>query len=200
LRVLRSSRPKLQQNDLPGPWHGSCNTHFHQAVKPAKKNKQKTKNMKQQTLQSAPAQTATNRLDFFGTSTLASQPRILIANDSSEVCLLMSDTLSVAGFNTRAVTDGEAAWSELRRQSYDLLVTDLVMPRLGGLGLIQRVRDAGMNLPVIIASDSPSAVSVRDFVKLQIAAVIPKPFDIVEFQNLVKVALLASDGEANAGA
>jgi len=110
----------------------------------------------------------------------------------------MSDMLARAGFDTRSVTDGEAAWNELQRQHFDLLVTDLVLPRLAGLALIKRARDAGMNLPVIIASGSPAAVAVRDFVKLQIAAVIPKPFDILEFQNLVKIALLASDGDANA--
>ena len=115
--------------------------------------------------------------------------RILVADDDECIRQLVSTALNVDGFDVDAAADGEQAWEALHHEHYDLLVTDNEMPRLAGLKLIERIRNEGMSLPIIVASGSLSAERVRDNPHLQIAAVLPKPFDLLELLATVRNAL-----------
>jgi len=135
-------------------------------------------------------------------STLSSPPipvrtqRILVADDEEDIRRLISGVLAGAGFDVNAAADGEEAWEALQHEHYDLLITDNEMPRLTGIRLIERIRDAGMSLPVIVASGFFSTEGVRNYAQLQIAAVIPKPFNIGEFLTTVRTALRVSGEDA----
>ena len=124
--------------------------------------------------------------------------RILIAEDDDLIRWIISNTLAEDGYTVNAVVDGEEAWEALLHDTYDLLVTDSDMPRLTGLNLIQRIRGAGMSLPVIVASGTFSAESVRDYPQLQITAVIPKPFHKLEFLDAVRNILSSQEGVTEA--
>ena len=78
--------------------------------------------------------------------------RILVADDDEGIRRLISAVLARAGFDVNTASDGQQAWEALLHEPYDLLVTDNEMPRLAGVELIARIRDAGMSLPVIVAS------------------------------------------------
>jgi CheY-like chemotaxis protein len=119
--------------------------------------------------------------------------RILIAEDDDIVRWIISNTLADEGYTVEVAADGEEAWEALRQDAYDLLVTDNDMPRLTGLKLIERIRKAGMVLPVIVASGTFSAESVRDYPQLQIAAVIPKPSRKLEFLDAVRNVLSSQE-------
>ena len=106
--------------------------------------------------------------------------------------------LTRAGFDVNVVSDGENAWDELQQEHYDLLVTDNEMPCLAGLELIKQIREAGKIIPVIIVSGSLSVEAVHDYAELQIAAIIPKPFNHWEFLTMVKIALRASERDTDA--
>jgi two-component system cell cycle response regulator CpdR len=124
--------------------------------------------------------------------------RILIAEDDEIIRRIISNALADDGYAVNAAADGEQAWEALRHDSYDLLVTDNEMARLTGIKLIERVRKAGMGLPVIVASDTFTVESVRDCPQLQIAAVIPKPFHKLEFLDTVRNVLPSNeDPKAN---
>jgi DNA-binding NtrC family response regulator len=124
--------------------------------------------------------------------------RILVADDDEGIRHIISFVLAGAGFEVNAASDGEQAWEALHHEHYDLLVTDVEMPRLGGIKLIERIRKEGMSLPVIIASGTFPVERVGNDPQLQIAAVIPKPFDILELLDTVRHALQASSGTAAA--
>jgi DNA-binding response OmpR family regulator len=123
---------------------------------------------------------------------------ILVVDDEEDIRHLISSVLASDGFDVNATADGEEAWEALQHEHYDLLVTDNEMPRLTGIKLIKRIRDAGMSLPVIVASGFLSTEGVRDYAQLQIAAVIPKPFNIGEFLTTVRTALRVSGEDATA--
>lgn len=80
--------------------------------------------------------------------------RILVVDDSISVRELERQLLSAAGFQVEVAIDGEDAWQKLAESDFDLLVTDIDMPRLDGLALTRSVRqDARLrSLPVIIVS------------------------------------------------
>jgi CheY-like chemotaxis protein len=121
-------------------------------------------------------------------------PRILLAEDDPIICRLLSDLLVEDHFMVDVAFDGEQAWEALTHNHYDLLITDNQMPHLTGLELIERLRNEGMSLPVVVASGSFSLQSARRYPQLQITAVIPKPFGNVEFLKTVRNALSAGGG------
>jgi CheY-like chemotaxis protein len=112
--------------------------------------------------------------------------RILVADDDEAIRDLISTALAGAGFEVKAASDGQLAWEALVHERYDLLVTDNEMPHLPGIELIERIRDRGISVPIIIASGSFPMEKVREHPELQIAAALPKPFRIIELLNAVR--------------
>src|SRR5437867_4517354 len=106
--------------------------------------------------------------------------RILVADDEEGIRCFSSSVLAVAGFDVNVASDGEQAWEALSHEHYDLLITDNDMPRLTGMKLIERIRETGMRLPVIMASCSLRSAIAREQPQLHIAAVVSKPFTILE--------------------
>lgn len=106
--------------------------------------------------------------------------RVLMVDDDATTRLLTALLLARAGYLVHTVPDGEAGWNALRGAHYDLLVTDQDMPYLTGLQLVERLRRAGMRLPVIIASGSIELGEVSDHPWLALSAVLHKPFESAE--------------------
>ena len=115
--------------------------------------------------------------------------RVLVAEDDSTIRCVIATLLLRRGFAVSAVVDGEQAWEALRRQPFDALVTDNQMPGLTGLKLIERIRAAGLKLPVIVVSGSFSAEEARNHPELHIDQVFPKPFNPSELVKAVQLAL-----------
>jgi len=112
---------------------------------------------------------------------------------------LISTVLDDAGYEVSAAADGQQAWESILRDHYDLLLTDNEMPRLAGVALIERIREAGMSLPIIIASGTFPAERVRNNPQLRVAAVLPKPFHIRSLVCTVRNVLQASSGNTGSG-
>jgi two-component system alkaline phosphatase synthesis response regulator PhoP len=80
--------------------------------------------------------------------------RILLVEDNLEILRLLQLLLQAEGFTVEAVEDAGIACDLLKEQAPDLLITDLVMPRVGGLDLIRWARrtPALADLPIIALS------------------------------------------------
>ena len=80
--------------------------------------------------------------------------RILVADDSITIRELERKLLEQHGYQVDVAVDGMDAWNALHHHEYDLLVSDIDMPRLDGIGLIQRLREqeAFQYLPVVVVS------------------------------------------------
>jgi len=118
--------------------------------------------------------------------------KILLAEDDPDIRYIMARVLDRNGFQINAVSDGEQAWKALCQEPYDMLITDQEMPRLLGLELIERMRSTGMKLPVIVASGSLFTETIQDHPRLQIAAILTKPFTLHELLNITREILQQS--------
>lgn len=112
---------------------------------------------------------------------------ILVVEDESDLRLFYVNVLAHLGYRVSAAEDGEAGWRALEAGSagpggYDLMITDNKMPKLSGVELIEKVRSARMELPIILAS---GALPV-DTDALRVAAVLPKPFFIGDLLQTVR--------------
>lgn len=89
--------------------------------------------------------------------------RILVVDDSRTSRILQRNILLAGGFDVVTTMDGEAAWDELRAGGFDLLISDVQMPKLDGIGLTKRVRASAdlEQLPVILVTslDRPEDVA-----------------------------------------
>jgi two-component system chemotaxis sensor kinase CheA len=87
--------------------------------------------------------------------------RVLIAEDSITSRTLLKNILESAGYEVQAVVDGSEAWNALRTQDFDLLVSDVQMPKLDGFELTGKIRSDKKlaELPVVLVT---SLESVED--------------------------------------
>ena len=84
--------------------------------------------------------------------------RILLADDDRELCELLAEYLAGEGFEVEAVHDGEAAVRAALAGSYAAMVLDVMMPRLNGFEVVQRVRERSA-LPIIMLTRSEEHTS-----------------------------------------
>ena len=105
--------------------------------------------------------------------------RVLVADDSRAVRQAMALLLERAGYQVDLADSGLAAWRMLGRAHYDALVTDLEMPEMGGLELIERVRGDALlaELPVVIISSRAGDAARARAARLDVVAVLAKPVD-----------------------
>jgi len=106
------------------------------------------------------AVTARSRARLCGEPVAAAGRRksILVAEDSITARTLFKHILEAAGYQVRTAVDGADAWANLREQQFDLVVSDVEMPGMGGFDLIARIRNDEKlgELPVILVTSRGS--------------------------------------------
>ncbi len=101
--------------------------------------------------------------------------RILVVDDEEGLREFLAETLAGDGHSVETQEDGQAALEELARRSYDLLVTDLKMPRLDGLELLRRVKAEQPELEVLVLTAYGSVDSAVEAMKLGAFDYLQKP-------------------------
>ena len=113
--------------------------------------------------------------------------KILCVDDEPEILDLLGEFLQMLGHNVVLAKNGQEGWQLFAAapESFDLLITDERMPGMSGLELIGRIRAQGNTLPVIVASGHMGDELDKSATDLQVAAIIPKPFRLAEFQEII---------------
>ncbi|UCD38168.1 MAG: response regulator [Fidelibacterota bacterium] len=109
---------------------------------------------------------------------------ILIIDDSSYQRIILRDMLRAAGYHTIEATDGQEGLDMLTGYTPDCVVTDLLMPRMGGLELLEVMKKQGTAIPTIIVTSSRQSGVREQCLALGAAAFLNKP---VEEGRLVPV-------------
>jgi DNA-binding response OmpR family regulator len=123
--------------------------------------------------------------------------RILVVEDDIGIRRLNTEMLKRSGYEVDAAEDGAAAWQSFKTHTYDLLITDNVMPKVTGVELLQKLRAARITLPVIMATGAlPTAVFARH-PWLQPAATLLKPYTSAELLRTVKKVLREADSTSD---
>ena len=88
--------------------------------------------------------------------------RILIAEDSKELNQLFCRVLTKHGYQCHPAFDGEEALELLDREFIDLIITDIMMPRMDGFSLIRSLRDAGIAIPALMITAKDGFSDMRE--------------------------------------
>jgi len=110
----------------------------------------------------------------------AGRPRVLVVDDEASIRDLLSKTLAFAEYDVDVSPDGRSALERMRTHPYDLLITDLRMPGVDGLQVIQEAKRYKANLPVIIITGFSSESSAIEAVNLGVSGYLTKPFRVQE--------------------
>jgi response regulator RpfG family c-di-GMP phosphodiesterase len=113
-------------------------------------------------------------------------PQILIVDDEKVIRDILSDFLSMEGFLVRSVEDGLQAMKELQRRSYNLMITDLKMPNMGGLELLEEVRRRDMSVITVIMTGFGTVETAIAAMKKGAYDYILKPFKVEEVIHIVE--------------
>ena len=119
---------------------------------------------------------------------------VLVVDDEPAIRSSLSRYLKMRGYAAHDAADGVAALEILERMSWavDLLVTDMVMPRMGGRELVQRVRERAPDLAVLCMSGHVEDRDDDADAPWSRARAVTKPFELEDFARRVQIALVGT--------
>ncbi len=118
-------------------------------------------------------------------------PKILVADDDQALSRTLSWILKENGYEVLTIPGGERLFEHLQAEPFDLLLLDIMMPRVDGLQLLQKVKadPRFKDLPVLMISSMPPEEATVRSLGLGAADFIPKPFRVRELLARVKAHL-----------
>src|SRR5690554_3858822 len=111
--------------------------------------------------------------------------RILVCDDQEMMRDSLAGTLAREGHEVVAAADGAAAQQRLASQRFDLLITDLKMPRMTGIELLAEAKKLRPDMPVVLMTAFATVQTAVEAMKLGAYDYIQKPFDGDEIKLLV---------------
>ncbi len=114
---------------------------------------------------------------------------ILVVDDEQSMRLVLSAMLKKEGYGVETAADGFEALDLIRKKDISVVVTDLKMPRLGGIGLLRRVMEKHPSVPVIIITAHGTIENAVEAVKKGAFDYITKPFDQEDLKNVITKAV-----------
>ena len=121
------------------------------------------------------------------------RPKILIVEDDESITLGLQMNLEAEGYSVVVAKDGEDGLARAKAERFDLLVLDVMLPRMNGFELIRSLRSTGETLPVIMLSARGEEMDKVMGLELGAEDYITKPFGLAELLARVK-AVLRRDG------
>lgn len=107
---------------------------------------------------------------------MSEKSRILILDDEKNYLLVLEALLSDAGYDVTPINDPEMAVSYLEEAEVDVVITDMKMPKMSGLDVLQQIKRSSPSIPVLIMTAFGSIESAVEVMKYGAFDYITKPF------------------------
>ena len=116
-------------------------------------------------------------------------PRILLVDDEQSIQTLLSYPLRKDGYEVVQAGDGREALARFGESTFDLVVLDVMMPRIDGLEVCRRLRARNSTVPIIMLTAKAEEIDKVLGLELGADDYITKPFSMREFRSRVKAVL-----------
>ena len=125
--------------------------------------------------------------------------RILCVDDEPSIRMLVSMYLQRLGHAAEVAADGLEAWEKISETpvAFDVVVTDFEMPNLGGLGLVQLLRESNFQGKIIVFSSSLSPRDKENFQQLGVDAVLEKAGPVKDLMEEIQSSAKRGDDVRN---
>jgi len=114
------------------------------------------------------------------------RPRVLVVDDEKLIRDILADFLGMEGYIVRTAEDGAAAIAELNRAHYDMVISDMKMPRMGGIELIEHISRTAPQIVTVIMTGFGTVETAIDAMKRGAYDYILKPFKVEEVIRIVQ--------------
>lgn len=115
--------------------------------------------------------------------------RVLVVDDEAPMRRAMARVLVASGFEVDEADDGAEAVRRVEGGEYDVVVSDIMMPRLSGVELLRAIRQSDLELPVVLVTGAPALESATKAIELGAYQYLTKPFDFAQLVQVVTKAV-----------
>ena len=119
--------------------------------------------------------------------------RILVAEDEADIATGLRDNLEFEGYEVVIASDGEAALAAVVEHSPDLILLDIMMPKINGLEVCNRIRQHGLRIPILMLTAKTQEIDIVRGLEVGADDYIAKPFSMREVMARIKAALRRTD-------
>lgn len=120
-------------------------------------------------------------------------PKILVVEDDESIRMALLDDLSLEGYQVDEAADGEQGLQMARENSYDLMILDLMLPRLSGTDACKELRRANISTPIIMLTAKSQEIDKILGLELGADDYVTKPFSPRELLARIKAVLRRSN-------
>jgi CheY-like chemotaxis protein len=110
---------------------------------------------------------------------------ILIVEDNPNMSSLLADMLEVFDYSSVRASDGQQALEELEKQDFSMIITDMRMPNMSGLELLEKVKSEHPKLPVVLISGYSMNEFNSEAGPLKPDGFLAKPFMMSDIERLL---------------
>ena len=128
-------------------------------------------------------------MNALGTSTLAKTPppfSILLVDDNRDFVEFLKYLLSHRGFDVQCVYGGAECLDAVRRQNFDLVILDVMMPKVDGLTVCRELKKFALSLPVFLLTAKDDLATRAAAIELGASEFLAKPVNIEHFITRVR--------------
>ncbi|MBM3935060.1 MAG: response regulator [SAR202 cluster bacterium] len=124
----------------------------------------------------------------------AEQVRVLVADDEAIIRILLNHVLTAQSYEVVLAEDGQEAIEILQRERFDLVITDITMPRATGMDVLHTSKTVDPACPVMLITGFPSEDLISQMYGAGAEEYIPKPFDLQSIKDAVARLLARKQG------
>jgi len=122
--------------------------------------------------------------------------RVLVVEDDEAMAVALRDGFEYEGYEVVRAADGEEGLSLARSESPDLVILDVMLPKMNGLDVCQRLRSEGNQVPIIMLTARGQEIDKVLGLKLGADDYVTKPFSFMELLARLEAVLRRSGGQA----
>ncbi len=123
-------------------------------------------------------------------------PRVLIVEDDEAMAVALRDGFTYEGYEVKMANDGASGLKLATEGSHDLVILDVMLPKLSGLDVCKRVRRGGSRVPIIMLTARGQEIDKVLGLKVGADDYVTKPFSFLELMARVEAVLRRSSGYA----
>ncbi len=131
---------------------------------------------------------------------IAPAPRLLVIEDEPDLRTGLQHNLTLDGYAIDIAADGAEGLAKATKETYDLVILDLMLPKLSGLEVLRRLRAGGSNTPVIILSAKSQDHDKVTGLEIGADDYVTKPFGLAELSARIRAVLRRSTPHVEAKA
>ncbi len=117
------------------------------------------------------------------------KPRILVVDDEPQIRSMLRDSLTRSGFDVSEASDGKEAIEKLRKNSFEVVIADILMPEKDGLEVIMYLQRESPLTKCVAMSSPSNRVFLQSAQLLGATRVVEKPFTAAEIEAAVREVL-----------